>query len=56
MSEISFATVIWSRHAVALPSMGKRGRWMTWPFDGCEGGYSKRGTDAFYFWSELVRE
>ena len=51
----SFATVIWSRHAMALSPTGNRGRCVTRPNNGCKGDYSKRGNDAFYFCSEVIR-
>ena len=30
--------------------------YVTRPSNSCEGGYSKRGTDAFYFCSEVLRQ
>ena len=54
MSVVSFATVIWSHHAVALSPMGNRVRCVTRPNNGCKGDYSKCDTDAIYFCSEIV--
>ena len=52
----SFATVIWSRHAMALSPTGNGGRSVTRPNKGCKGDYSKRGNDAFYFCLEVFRQ
>ena len=49
----SFATVIWSRRAMALSPTANRGRCVTRPTNGCEGDYSKRGTGAFHFCSKV---
>ena len=46
---LTVSTVIWSRHAMVLSPTGNRGRCVTRPNNGCEGEYSKRGTDTSYF-------
>ena len=52
----SFATVIWSRHAMALSPTGNKGRCVTRPNNSSKWDYSKRDNDAFYFCSEVFRQ
>ena len=40
---VSFAAVVWARHANALPFVGEGARCVTSPNNGCEGDYGAAG-------------
>ena len=56
VSVVSFATIIWSRHATGSLSNWNTGCCVTRLNNDCEGDYSERGTGAFNFCSEVFRQ